>query len=89
MSRLLSTALATASLLALVALAVPAAAATKAMAGDFGPPQGAPIELKLVDPPGVPAPIHRDHPVRVIVRMETKELVKDIARWCALRLLDL
>ena len=81
MSRMLPTALATASLLALaVVWAAPVGAATsKAIAGNFGPPQGTPIELNLVDPPGVPAPIHRDQPVKVIVRMETKEVVKEMA----------
>lgn len=86
MSRMLPTALVTASLLALAVWAAPAvqaaavgAATSKAIPGDLGPPQGTPIELKLVDPPGVPAPIHRDHPVKVIVRMETKEVVKEMA----------
>jgi nitrite reductase (NO-forming) len=76
-----------ASLLAAALYATPALAAKAAkpagqaqtMAGDFGPPQGAPIEEKLVAPPGVPAPIHRNYPARVIVRMETRELVKEIA----------
>ncbi|HVC16177.1 MAG TPA: multicopper oxidase domain-containing protein, partial [Rhodanobacter sp.] len=85
MSRLLSTVLATASLLAIATCAVPSDAAPRAkqsatmLAGDFGPPQGAPIEEKLVDPPGVPAPIHRDYPARVIVRIETREVVKEMA----------
>ncbi|MHB1273589.1 MAG: copper-containing nitrite reductase [Rhodanobacter sp.] len=85
MSRLLSTVLVTASLLAIATCAVPSDAAPRAkqsattLAGDFGPPQGAPIEEKLVDPPGVPAPIHRDYPARVIVRIETREVVKEMA----------
>ncbi len=37
------------------------------------------IEEALVPPPNVPPPIHRDHPARVIVRLETKEVVKEIA----------
>ena len=48
-------------------------------AGDFGPPRGTPIEEALVAPPGVPQPIHRTYPARVIVRLETKEVVKEIA----------
>ncbi|MDE2156555.1 MAG: nitrite reductase, copper-containing [Xanthomonadaceae bacterium] len=80
MSRLLSTVLVTASLLAIAICAMPSAAAPRAtLAGDFGPPQGAPIEEKLVDPPNVPAPIHRNYPARVIVRLETREVVKEMA----------
>lgn len=86
MSPLLRT-MAMASLLAAALPAIPLFAVEVAtssdqapvMAGDFGPPQGAPIEEKLVDPPGVPAPIHRNYPARVIVRMETREVVKEIA----------
>ncbi|WP_285518456.1 multicopper oxidase domain-containing protein, partial [Thermolongibacillus altinsuensis] len=32
-----------------------------------------------VDPPNVPAPIHRNYPARVIVRLEAKEVVREIA----------
>jgi len=86
MSRMLPIVL-SASLLAAALYAAPALAAkaaspagqARAMTGDFGPPQGAPIEEKLVDPPGVPAPIHRNYPARVIVRLETREVVKEIA----------
>ncbi|MGA8709378.1 MAG: hypothetical protein WB646_20585, partial [Steroidobacteraceae bacterium] len=52
----------------------PAAAATDP--GDLGPPRGSPIEEALVAPPNVPAAIHRDHPARVIVRLETHEVIK-------------
>jgi nitrite reductase (NO-forming) len=55
----------------------PAAAATDP--GDLGPVRGPPIEEALVAPPNVPAPIHRDHPARVIVRLETQEVIKEIA----------
>lgn len=86
MARLLSTVLATASLLTITTYVSPSLAATSTastaqarIAGDFGPPQGPPIEEKLVAPPGVPPPIHRDHPARVIVRMETREIVKEMA----------
>ena len=47
--------------------------------GDIGPPRGAPIEETLVAPPNVPPAIHRDYPARVVVRLETKEIVKEIA----------
>ncbi|MHB8667327.1 MAG: copper-containing nitrite reductase [Burkholderiales bacterium] len=47
--------------------------------GDLGPPRGAPIEETLVTPPNVPPPIRRDYPARVVVRLETKEVVKEIA----------
>lgn len=55
----------------------PALAATDP--GDLGSPRGSPIEEAPVAPPNVPAPIHRDHPARVIVRLETREVIKDIA----------
>lgn len=48
-------------------------------AGDQGPPQGAPIVETLVAPPETPPAIHRDHPARVVVTLETKEVVKEIA----------
>ncbi|MGA9333782.1 MAG: copper-containing nitrite reductase [Rudaea sp.] len=87
MSRLLPKILSTAALLTIVACVMPCAAAapqgsttsSTRIAGDFGPPQGKPIEEKLVDPPNVPPPIHRNYPARVIVRMETREVVKEIA----------
>lgn len=47
--------------------------------GDLGPPVGAPIEEAAVAPPGVPPAIHRDHPARVVVHLEARELVKEIA----------
>jgi nitrite reductase (NO-forming) len=58
------------------------ASAGAAPAGDHadpGPPRGAPIEEAMVAPPAVPPPIHRDYPARVIVRLETREVVKEIA----------
>ena len=88
MSRLLPSLLAAAGLLAITAYIGSSAYAAHSagsingsttVTGDFGPPQGPPIEEKLVAPPGVPAPIHRDHPARVIVRLETQEVVKEIA----------
>ncbi len=87
MLRQLSITLATVALLVGITYAPASAAAkepakkpaTAVLAGDFGPPQGKPVEEKLVPPPGVPAPIHRNYPARVIVRMETREVVKEIA----------
>lgn len=37
------------------------------------------IEESLVAPPNVPAPIHRDRPAKIIIRLEPKEVVKEIA----------
>ncbi len=47
--------------------------------GDFGPPQGAPIEAVLTDPPNVPPPTNRHAPAKVIVHLEVKEIVKQIS----------
>ena len=57
---------------------IPTASAASAGA-DLTPPQGPPVEEALVAPPGVPQAIHANHPVRVIVRLETHEEVKEIA----------
>ncbi len=54
-------------------------AAPAADPADLGPPRGAPIEETLVAPPNVPPPIHRGYPARVIVRLVTREVVKEIA----------
>ncbi|MDE2304128.1 MAG: nitrite reductase, copper-containing [Gammaproteobacteria bacterium] len=62
-------------------LLVTATAVVRA-AQDHGKPvarRGTPIEERLVPPPAVPPPIHRDHPARVIVRLETREIVRQIA----------
>lgn len=56
-----------------------ACAARAADAGDQGPPQGAPIVETLVAPPELPPAIHRDHPARVVVTLETTEVVKEMA----------
>lgn len=37
------------------------------------------IEETLVDAPNVPPPIQRDYPARVVIHLETKEVVKEIA----------
>ncbi|HEY8709528.1 MAG TPA: copper-containing nitrite reductase [Burkholderiaceae bacterium] len=42
-------------------------------AGDFGPPQGAPIHAVLTSPPNVPPPTHRTVPAKVIVELEVVE----------------
>jgi nitrite reductase (NO-forming) len=49
------------------------AAAAGASAGDFGPPQGAPIHAVLTSPPHVPPPITRRTPAKVIVELEVVE----------------
>jgi len=41
--------------------------------GDFGPPQGAPIQAVLTSPPHVPPPVDRDYPAKVIVDLEVIE----------------
>jgi nitrite reductase (NO-forming) len=62
-----------------LALAGSAAAATAAPSakakadGDFGPPQGAPIQAILTSPPFVPPPINRKYPAKVIVNLEVVE----------------
>ncbi len=60
-------------------LAASAHGALAADAGDQGPPQGQPIVETMVAPPEVPPAIHRDHPARVVVTLETKEVVKELA----------
>ncbi|HVY79822.1 MAG TPA: copper-containing nitrite reductase [Steroidobacteraceae bacterium] len=47
--------------------------------GDFGPPQGAPIQAILTSPPAVPPPVNRATPAKVIVELEVKEIEKPIA----------
>jgi len=42
-------------------------------AGDFGPPQGAPIHAVLTSPPNVPPPTNRKTPAKVIVELEVVE----------------
>ncbi len=42
-------------------------------AGDFGPPQGAPIRAILTSPPNVPPPTNRKAPAKVIVELEVVE----------------
>jgi nitrite reductase (NO-forming) len=42
--------------------------------GDFGPPQGQPIQAVLTSPPTVPAATNRNFPAKVIVELEVKEI---------------
>jgi nitrite reductase (NO-forming) len=71
------TILVTTSMLLGLSIASHATAATKAatakMTGDFGPPQGAPIQAVLTSPPNVPPPISRKYPAKVIVNLEVVE----------------
>ncbi len=48
-------------------------------AGDFGPPQGEPIQAILTSAPEVPPPVNRDYPAKVIVDMEVRELDMEIS----------
>ncbi|MGN6512275.1 MAG: copper-containing nitrite reductase, partial [Lysobacteraceae bacterium] len=41
--------------------------------GDFGPPQGQPIEAVLTDPPNVPPPLTRNYPAKVNVELDVVE----------------
>ncbi|HEX6704848.1 MAG TPA: copper-containing nitrite reductase [Albitalea sp.] len=56
-----------------VAGAAAAEPAKARVAGDFGPPQGAPIRAVLTSPPHVPPPITRKQPAKVIVELEVVE----------------
>jgi nitrite reductase (NO-forming) len=47
--------------------------------GDLGAPQGAPIHADLSSPPNVPPPLHRNHPAKVIVELEVREVQKEIS----------
>jgi len=48
-------------------------------AGDFGPPQGDPIQAVITSAPDVPPPTNRDYPAKVIVDMEVRELDLEIS----------
>jgi len=47
--------------------------------GDFGPPQGDPIQAVLTSAPEVPPPVDRDYPAKVIIDMEVHELDMEIS----------
>jgi nitrite reductase (NO-forming) len=49
------------------------------VAGDFGPPVGAPINAELTSPPYVPPPTNRNHPAKVIVELEVREVELEIS----------
>src|SRR5687768_4437071 len=47
--------------------------------GDFGPPQGEPVNAVLTSPPEVPPPTGRSTPAKVIVELEVQEVEREIA----------
>src|SRR5688572_9693112 len=47
--------------------------------GDFGPPQGEPVNAVLTDPPSVPPATGRHAPAKVIVELEVQEVEREIA----------
>jgi nitrite reductase (NO-forming) len=47
--------------------------------GDFGPPQGDPIQAVLTSPPQVPPATGRSTPAKVIVELEVQEIEREIA----------
>ncbi len=47
--------------------------------GDFGPPEGPPIQAVLTSPPEVPPPTGRSKPAKVIINLEVKEVEKEIS----------
>ncbi len=47
--------------------------------GDFGPPQGEPVQAILTSPPLVPPPTGRKAPAKVIVNLEVRELELEIS----------
>jgi len=49
------------------------------VAGDFGPPKGAPIRAVLTSPPHVPPPTNRNYPAKVIVDLEVVEKTMPIS----------
>ena len=51
----------------------PAADTGGSAKGDFGPPQGEPIQAVLTSPPNVPPPTNRKTPAKVIVNLEVIE----------------
>jgi nitrite reductase (NO-forming) len=53
--------------------ATPAAPASAATPGDFGPPQGEPVKAVLTSPPKVPPATGRSAPAKVIVELEVVE----------------
>ncbi|HEX7647800.1 MAG TPA: copper-containing nitrite reductase [Noviherbaspirillum sp.] len=75
-SKLAAAFVAAGCLLSLSIATVPAIAAAGSIvkiAGDFGPPQGAPIHAQLTSPPFVPPAVNRKFPAKVIVDLEVVE----------------
>jgi nitrite reductase (NO-forming) len=68
-----------AGLLACAGLDTALAADRVPLDADLGPPIGPPIHAVLTSPPNVPPPIHRNHPAKVIVELEVRELDKEIS----------
>ena len=54
--------------------------------GDFGPPQGEPVNAVLTSPPSSP-PAGRHAPAKVIVELEVREVEREIAEGVDPRLL--
>lgn len=48
--------------------------------GDFGPPQGDPIQAELTYAPAVPKATNRKAPAKVVVEMEVREVVSPISQ---------
>ncbi|WP_410505730.1 copper-containing nitrite reductase [Janthinobacterium sp.] len=69
-------------LLSLSAAAATIPANAKAT-GDFGPPQGMPINAVLTSPPMVPPPVNRKYPAKVIVNLEVQEKEMQISEGVA------
>jgi nitrite reductase (NO-forming) len=61
------------------AAAVTAADTGGSLKGDFGPPQGEPVQAVLTSPPLVPPPTGRHAPAKVIVELEVREVEREIA----------
>jgi nitrite reductase (NO-forming) len=59
--------------------AQPAADTGGSAQGDFGPPQGDPIQAHLTSAPEVPPAVARTQPAKVIVELEVREVVLPIA----------
>lgn len=64
---------------AAVTVPAPAADGPRHPPRDFGPPQGEPIQHPMLAPPQVPPPIKRDHPAKVVIEMEVRELTMPIS----------
>ena len=54
-------------------------AAVAAGSADLGPPEGDPIHAILTSPPNVPPATNRNHPAKVIVELEVREVEREIS----------